>query len=81
MRAARTCLSGAATRAGPRHSAPAQACRGQGVKRGQQRSCGKLLVGNSETSPPFSSRENGKIVGYDIDLAAQVANRLGVPRC
>ena len=40
---------------------------------------GKLLVGNSETSPPFSSRENGKIVGYDIDLAAQVAKRLGVP--
>jgi polar amino acid transport system substrate-binding protein len=39
---------------------------------------GKLLVGNSETSPPFSSRENGKIVGYDIDLAARVAKRLGV---
>ena len=39
---------------------------------------GKLLVGNSETSPPFSSRENGKIVGYDIDLAAHVAKRLGV---
>src|SRR6476660_7947397 len=39
---------------------------------------GKLLVGNSETSPPFSSREGGKIVGYDIDLAAQVARRLGV---
>src|SRR5258705_3141891 len=40
---------------------------------------GKLLVGNSETSPRFSSRENGKVVGYDIDLAAQVAKRLGVP--
>ena len=40
---------------------------------------GKLLVGNSETSPPFSSRENGKVVGYDVDLAAQVAKRLGVP--
>src|SRR3954453_23471630 len=39
---------------------------------------GKLLVGNSETSPPFSSREGGKIIGYDIDLAAQVAKRLGV---
>jgi polar amino acid transport system substrate-binding protein len=39
---------------------------------------GKLLVGNSETSPPFSSREGGKIVGYDIDLAARVAKRLGV---
>jgi len=40
---------------------------------------GKLLVGNSETSPPFSSRDNGKIVGYDIDLATHVAKRLGVP--
>ena len=43
------------------------------------RTRGKLLVGNSETSPPFSSRENGMIVGYDIDLAAQVTKRLGVP--
>ena len=40
---------------------------------------GKLLVGVSETSPPFSSRENGKFVGYDVDLAARVAKRLGVP--
>ena len=39
---------------------------------------GKLLIGNSETSPPFSSRENGKVVGYDVDLAAQVATRIGV---
>src|SRR5215510_15167088 len=39
---------------------------------------GKLLIGNSETSPPFSSRENGKVIGYDVDLAAQVAKRLGV---
>lgn len=40
---------------------------------------GKLLVGVSETSPPFSSRENGKIVGYDVDLAARIAKRLGIP--
>jgi polar amino acid transport system substrate-binding protein len=40
---------------------------------------GKLLIGNSETSPPFSSRENGKVVGYDIDLASHVAKKLGVP--
>jgi len=40
---------------------------------------GRLLVGVSETSPPFSARqgENG-IVGYDVDLAARVAQRLGV---
>src|SRR6266568_1523771 len=40
---------------------------------------GKLLVGNSDTSPPFSSRENGKVVGYDVDLAARVAKRLALP--
>jgi polar amino acid transport system substrate-binding protein len=40
---------------------------------------GRLLIGASETSPPFSAREGDKIVGYDVDLAAQVAKRLGVP--
>jgi polar amino acid transport system substrate-binding protein len=40
---------------------------------------GKLLVGTSDTSPPFSSRENGKVVGYDVDLAALVAKRLALP--
>jgi polar amino acid transport system substrate-binding protein len=40
---------------------------------------GRLLVGTSDTSPPFSSRENGKVVGYDVDLAARVAQRLGLP--
>ncbi len=40
---------------------------------------GKLLVGVTESSPPFSYRDGGKgIVGYDVDLAAEVAKRLGV---
>ncbi len=40
---------------------------------------GKLLVGVTESSPPFSFLEPGKgIVGYDVDLAAQVAGKLGV---
>src|ERR1700730_3490681 len=43
------------------------------------KSRGRLLVGTSDTSPPFSSRENGKVVGYDVDLAARVAKALGVP--
>ena len=31
---------------------------------------GKLLVGVTESSPPFSYRDDGKgIVGYDVDLA------------
>jgi len=40
---------------------------------------GKLLVGVTESSPPFSYRDGAKgIVGYDVDLAGQVAKRLGV---
>jgi polar amino acid transport system substrate-binding protein len=40
---------------------------------------GRLLVGTSDTSPPFSARENGKVVGYDVDLAARVAKSLALP--
>lgn len=40
---------------------------------------GKLLVGVTESSPPFSYRDGAKgIVGYDVDLAGEVAKRLGV---
>ena len=40
---------------------------------------GKLVVGVSDSSPPFSFRDGEKgAVGYDVDLAAQVAKRLGV---
>ncbi|MGH6670801.1 MAG: transporter substrate-binding domain-containing protein [Xanthobacteraceae bacterium] len=40
---------------------------------------GTLLVGVTQNSPPFSFRDDGHgIVGYDVDLAAQVAKRLGV---
>ena len=40
---------------------------------------GKLLVGVTESSPPFSYRDGAKgVVGYDVDLAGQVAKRLGV---
>ena len=41
---------------------------------------GKLLVGVSDTTPPFSFRRPGETahVGYDIDLVRAVARRLGV---
>ncbi len=40
---------------------------------------GHLLVGVTESSPPFSFAEPGKgIVGYDVDLAGRVAKNLGV---
>jgi polar amino acid transport system substrate-binding protein len=41
---------------------------------------GSLLVGVTESSPPFSFRGADKnIVGYDVDLADGVAKSLGVP--
>ena len=40
---------------------------------------GKLIVGVTQSSPPFSYRDDGHgIVGYDVDLAGAVAKRLGV---
>jgi len=40
---------------------------------------GRLLIGVTESSPPFSFLEPGKgIVGYDVDLAGRVAKSLGV---
>ena len=43
------------------------------------RARGQLIVGVTESSPPFSFRDGARgIVGYDVDLAARVAQRLGV---
>jgi polar amino acid transport system substrate-binding protein len=40
---------------------------------------GTLIVGVSEASPPFSFRDGERgIVGYDVDLAGEVAKALGV---
>ncbi len=41
---------------------------------------GKLIVGVSDTTPPFSFKKPGGStnIGYDIDLLAAVAKRLGV---
>src|SRR5437762_10847196 len=42
---------------------------------------GKLVVGVSDTTPPFSFKKPGdsKVIGYDLDLVHAVARRLGVP--
>src|SRR5215471_14148238 len=56
--------------------APANAARAD--KLDEIRARGRILVGVSQTSPPFSSRQGGEVVGYDVDLAARVARRLGV---
>src|SRR5262245_5687315 len=41
---------------------------------------GKVIVGVSDTTPPFSFKEpdGARIVGYDLDLVHAVAKRLGV---
>lgn len=41
---------------------------------------GKLIVGVSDTTPPFSFKKPGDtaIVGYDIDVVHAVAKRLGL---
>lgn len=39
---------------------------------------GKLRVGVEATYPPYSFREGGKIVGYDIDLLEHFIKELGV---
>ncbi|MEI0487440.1 amino acid ABC transporter substrate-binding protein [Brachyspira intermedia] len=40
---------------------------------------GKLVLGLDDTFAPMGFRdENGEVVGFDIDLAREVANRLGV---
>jgi polar amino acid transport system substrate-binding protein len=41
---------------------------------------GKLIVGVSETTPPFSFRKDGTntVTGYDIDLVSKVAQLIGV---
>jgi polar amino acid transport system substrate-binding protein len=39
---------------------------------------GKLRIGVEATYPPFTFRERGQIVGYDVDLANIFCERLGV---
>ena len=39
---------------------------------------GKLVVGVSDTTPPFTFKKDGAHVGYDIDIVRAVAGRLGL---
>lgn len=38
---------------------------------------GKLVVGSDTAFPPFESIDNGKAIGFDIDLITEVAQRIG----
>jgi polar amino acid transport system substrate-binding protein len=42
---------------------------------------GKLIVGVSDTTPPFSFKKPGEttVVGYDLDIVHAVGKRLGLP--
>lgn len=37
----------------------------------------KLVIGTNAEFPPFTFRQDGKIVGFDIDIAKEVCSRLG----
>jgi len=50
-------------------------------KSDHKRNEGVLVVGTSDDYPPYTFNENGKIVGFDIDLARAVADRLGKKIC
>jgi ABC-type amino acid transport substrate-binding protein len=39
---------------------------------------GLLSVGSVPSDPPFESLQNGRAVGFDVDLIAEVARRLGL---
>ena len=54
-------------------AAPAAADRLDDVK-----ARGKLVVGVSDTTPPFTFKKDGVHVGYDIDVVRAVAKRLGL---
>jgi polar amino acid transport system substrate-binding protein len=38
---------------------------------------GKLIVGSDTAFPPFESIENGKAVGFDVDLITEIGKRIG----
>tara|TARA_R110000787_G_scaffold9229_12_gene32530 strand:+ start:780 stop:1637 length:858 start_codon:yes stop_codon:yes gene_type:complete len=56
-------------------SAPVQA---EGVTVAKIKEMGKLRVGVEATYPPFTFREGGKLVGYDMDLLEYFTKELGV---
>lgn len=39
---------------------------------------GELLIGTEGTYPPFTFHKDGKLTGFDVEIAEEVAKRLGV---
>jgi polar amino acid transport system substrate-binding protein len=44
----------------------------------QVKHAGVIIIANGGAFPPFGYVENGKMVGFDIDLGNEIARRLGV---
>ncbi len=42
------------------------------------REAGKLTIANGGTYPPMEFMENGRLVGYDVDLGNEIAKRMGL---
>jgi ABC-type amino acid transport substrate-binding protein len=59
--------------AGARH---ATAAPGAGGVLEKIKADGRLIVGIGQEAAPFGYRENGQLVGYDVDIARAVAKRL-----
>ena len=65
---------------GKKEDAPTQpegTAENSGVKT-EQKLPEKLVVGLDDTFAPMGFKENGELVGYDIDLAKAVAEKLGI---
>ncbi len=51
---------------------------GCGGEKGLTIKSGVLMMGSDTTYPPFENMEGGKAVGFDVDLATEIAKRMGL---
>ena len=54
------------------------ACGSSGAALSAVQKSGKLVIATSPDFPPFENLENGEVVGIEIDILNQVADKLGV---
>lgn len=73
------CTAGpSATGAGGRDGSAASGAQGEGLL-GEIQTAGVIRVANTQANPPFSFLDqSNNVVGYDVDVANEIARRLGV---
>ncbi|MGH8905977.1 MAG: transporter substrate-binding domain-containing protein [Egibacteraceae bacterium] len=73
------CTAGpGSTAAGDREGSPASGAEGEGLL-GEIKTAGAIRVANTQANPPFSFLdESNDVVGYDVDVANEIARRLGI---